>query len=79
MPVRYKIFKAWHELDAEPNIKDFMAYQVEDGLIVALSYPDMLRLFRENSKNDIVKKNAILTCGLDNALSCNISQGEIDV
>ncbi len=79
MPVSYRVFKHWREVERMPDRKDFIFYETSNGSIIALSYSGMLSLFMQNSKHDIVKKNAMLICGLDNALSCGKTQGQIDI
>ena len=79
MNVTYKIFDAWHELDNEAEICNFMAYQIRSGKIIALNYSDMRRLFLMNSKEDIINSNVKLLNELEDALSTGKIFGVIDV
>lgn len=77
--IKYRVFKRWSEIDDMPESKDFMFYQTSNGSIIGLSYSGMLSLFMQNSKRGVIIKNAILTCGIDNALSCGKKEGQINI
>lgn len=79
MPVSYRVFKHWREVERMPNSKDFMFYQTDTGSIIGIEYSGMLSVFSGHSKQEYIKKNAILTCALYNALSCGKKEGQINI
>ena len=77
MQVSYKIFSNWRELDNLPEANNFMCYQIRTSQVVALAYDDMRKLFLLNSKRDILRANAELLSGLQEALNNGQNSGAI--
>ena len=77
MQINYKIFSHWRELDNVPEANNFMCYQIRTGQVVALAYDDMRKLFLLNSKRDILRANADLLSGLQEALNNGNNSGAV--
>ena len=77
MQINYRIFNHWRELDNLPEANNFMCYQIRNGQVVALDYDAMRKLFLLKTKRDILRVNAELLSGLQEALNNGNNSGAI--
>ena len=79
MEINYRIFTSWAEVGNASDSQELICRETHSGKITALNYPDLRKLFVLNTKLNILKANAEILSGLEQALDTGTTAGAITV